>query len=70
MRSARVRDNGEFSLGSVPVGEYYLTAILDEDAADWQDPAGLDALARTATRITINEGDQKTVTLRRQGSRR
>ena len=70
MRSARVRDNGEFSLGSVPVGEYYLIAILDEDAADWQDPAGLDALARTATRITINEGDQKTVTLRRQGSRR
>ena len=70
MRSARVRDNGEFALGSVPVGEYYLTAIPDEDAADWQDPAGLDALARTATRITINDGDQKTVTLRRQGSRR
>ncbi len=70
MRSARVRDNGEFSFGSVPVGEYHLTAIADEDAADWQDPAVLDALARAATRITINDGDQKTVTLRRRDSRR
>ena len=70
MRSARVRANGEFSFASVPVGDYYLTAIADEDGADWQDPDVLDALSRAATRITINDGDQKTVTLRRRDSRR
>ena len=70
MRSARVAANGEFSFMSVPVGDYYLTAITDEDGSDWQDPDVLDALSRGAVRITINDGDQKTVTLRRKDSRR
>ena len=70
MRSARVRDNGEFSIASVPVGEYHLAAIADEDGSDWQDPDVIDTLARAATRITINDGDQKSVTLRGRGSRR
>jgi Carboxypeptidase regulatory-like domain len=70
MRSARVAANGEFSFTSVPVGDYYFTAISDEDGADWQDPDVLDALSRAAVRITINDGDQKTVTVRRKDSRR
>ena len=70
MRSARVGATGEFSFASLPVGDYYVTAIADEDGADWQDPAMLDTLSRAATRITINDGDQKNVTLRRRDSRR
>ena len=70
MRSTRVTASGEFSFSSIPVGDYYLTAIADEDGADWQDPDTLDALSRGAARITIHDGDQKTVTIRRRGSRR
>ena len=70
MRSTRVTASGEFSFSSVPVGDYYLTAIPDEDGSDWQDPDVLDVLSRAAARITINDGDQKTVTIRRKESRR
>jgi hypothetical protein len=70
MRSARVAPNGEFSFTSLPAGDYYLTAIADEDGADWQDPEVLDALSRGAARIAINDGDQKTITIRRRDSRR
>ena len=51
---------------SVPVGEYYLTAIADEDGADWQDPQVLDVLSRSAMRLMMNDGDQKTITIRRR----
>jgi hypothetical protein len=70
MRSARVAATGEFSFSSVPVGDYYLIAIADEDGSDWQDPDVLDALSRAAVRITINDGDQKAVTIRRREGRR
>ena len=70
MRSARVGATGEFSFASLPVGDYYVTAIADEDGADWQDPDVLDVLSRAAMRITVNDGDQKNVTLRRRDSRR
>jgi hypothetical protein len=70
MRSARVTENGDFSFGSVPVGEYYVAVVADEDAADWQEPDFLDAVSRSATRVTINDGDQKTITLRKRSSPR
>lgn len=70
MRSARVRASGEFSFGSVPLGEYYVAAIADEDGADWQAPEFLDAVSRSAMRLTIDDGDQKTITLRRRSARR
>ena len=70
MRSTRVAATGEFSFSSLPVGDYYLTAIADEDGSDWQDPDVLEVLSRAAARITINDGDQKTVTIRRRESRR
>ena len=69
LRSTRVRTNGEFSFASVPTGEYYITAIGDEDGADWQDPGFLDVASRSAARITINDGDQKMITLRRKDTR-
>jgi hypothetical protein len=70
MRSARVRASGEFSFGSVPAGDYYVAAIADEDAADWQNPEFLDAVSRSAMRLTIDDGGQKTITLRRRNTRR
>jgi hypothetical protein len=70
MRSARVSENGDFSFGAVPVGEYYVAVVADEEAADWQDPDALEQLSRSATRVTINDGDQKNITLRKRSTRR
>jgi hypothetical protein len=53
-------------MSSLPAGDYYVAAIADEQSAEWREPKTLDALARIATRVTILEGEHKTVTLRVQ----
>jgi hypothetical protein len=61
LRSARANARGEFGISSLPPGDYYVTAIREEDAGDWRDPAVLEALARGATQITITEGEHKSI---------
>lgn len=68
--SARAGAGGQFGISSLPPGDYYVAAVADEDADDWRDPATLDTLARTATHITILEGEHKTLDLRVQEVRR
>jgi len=68
-RSVRTSTFGEYNFTSLPAGDYYVVAVPDEDAADWRDPASLEQLARTATRLTIAEGDQKVVDLRTREAR-
>jgi hypothetical protein len=63
LKSARVNAQGRFGMSSVPPGDYYVVAIADELSDDWRDPKMLDALARVATRVTIMEGEHKTVDL-------
>jgi hypothetical protein len=70
LRSARANARGEFGISSLPPGDYYVTAIRDEDAGDWRDPAVLEALARGATQITIMEGEHKTLDVPVQEIRR
>jgi hypothetical protein len=61
------RPGREFRLGGLPPGSYYLLAL---DAAsdlvtsgDWQDPVTLEDLRRSATRITVSEGETRSVAL-------
>jgi Carboxypeptidase regulatory-like domain len=64
MRSVRTTKTGEFSVTSLPAGDYYVMALPDENTADWQDTAVLEGLSRLAARVTLNEGDQKTLDVR------
>jgi hypothetical protein len=61
------RPSGEFRLGGLPPGSYYLLALdVASDlvtSGDWQDPATLEDLRRSATRITVNEGETRSVSL-------
>jgi hypothetical protein len=66
IKSTRTRKTGEFSITSLPPGNYHVIALADERAADWMDPAFLAAASRMATQITIGEGDQKTMHLATQ----
>ena len=70
LRSARATAAGQFGISSLPPGDYYLAAVREEDAADWRDPPFLDALARVATRITILEGEHKSIDLQLREVRR
>jgi hypothetical protein len=47
-----------------------VAAVREEDAADWRDPSFLDALARVAARITILEGEHKSIDLQIREVRR
>lgn len=62
-KSARGTATRQFGIGSLPPGDYYAIAVRDEDAADWRDPAALEALAREAARVTILEGEHRTIDL-------
>lgn len=66
LRSARTNRNGEYSVGSLPPGEYYVVSLPEEQTSDWRDPKFLDVLARMASRVTINEGEQRTHDVRTQ----
>jgi hypothetical protein len=68
-KSARATASGEYTLGSVPDGEYFVVAIPDADAADWQALEVLGSLAGVARRITIAEGETRIEQLRTQAIR-
>jgi hypothetical protein len=62
-RTARVGAQGEFAISGIPAGDYYIVAVPEDQAADWRDPAMLDALARVATQLSIADGDTRSVAL-------
>jgi len=64
VRSVRTSRSGDYNVHSIPVGDYYVVAIPDERAADWQDPVFLQSLTSGASRVTIGEGENKLVGLR------
>ncbi len=54
--SARVAEDGTFSLPAPPDGEYFVVAIRDAESSDWQNPATLAKLAGLADRFRM-QGD-------------
>lgn len=64
VRSIRTSRGGDYSVHSIPIGDYYVVAIPDDRASDWRDPAFLLSLTSVATHVSISEGDQKLVGLR------
>jgi hypothetical protein len=64
IRGVRTSRSGAYAFGSVAPGEYYIAAIPDEKAGDWQDPEFLQVLSRSATRISVADGEQRRQDLR------
>jgi len=68
LRLERPSQNGEFRVGSLPPGSYYVVALGDASdvvaSGDWQDPATLDKLRSIATEVSVNESESRSVTLR------
>ena len=63
LKSARPTAQGTFGISSLPPGDYFAVAVPEEQAGDWRDPKMLDALARIATRVSIGEGEHRTLDL-------
>jgi hypothetical protein len=64
LRSARVSPaSGEYAF-TLPPGDYYVVAVLEEQAAEWQDAEFLAAASRVAVRVRIADGERRVQDLR------
>jgi hypothetical protein len=63
MRTAPVGANGGYLFDSMPAGDYLVAAVDDADVTDDRDEAFFDAVSRVAERVTIVDGEHKTVDL-------
>jgi hypothetical protein len=63
----RSSQSGGFRIGSLPPGSYCLVALSGGSdlitSGGWQDPALLESLRPSATRVTVAEGEVRNITL-------
>jgi hypothetical protein len=64
VRMSRADAQGRFSLRGLPPGATYLVAAVDYlEEGEWQDPEFLERLREDASRVTIRDGETKTLNL-------
>jgi hypothetical protein len=63
----RAAADGSYTIRNVPAGEYYVADVDDPEPGQISDPAFLETLTSTATKIAIADGEKKTVDLRGGG---
>ena len=67
LRLAGPAEDGSFEVSSLPPGEYWVAAtdpMNGTDASgDWQALDGLDSLVPGAARVTLKDGEARTITL-------
>jgi hypothetical protein len=56
--------SGAFELINLPPGEYFLAAVPVAKSELWRDPQLLESLARSAIRMTLTQGESRTIDLR------
>ena len=56
--------SGGFTLDNLPAGDYFVAAIPIARSELWRDSKFLDQLTRSATRITLAQGESRTIDLR------
>jgi tellurite resistance-related uncharacterized protein len=61
--NAAATKTGAFSLQNILSGEYAVVALDDRDVVDNQDAAFFAAAARVATRVTLADGEKKSLDL-------
>lgn len=63
LRLTRTGDTGGFTIGSLPPGDYFAVALASNPPANWQDPATLSTLQRSAVAVTITMGPAHPIAL-------
>jgi len=63
VRMARADAQGHFSLRGLPAGTYLVAAVDYLEEGEWQDPEFLERLREPAARVSVRDGETKTVAL-------
>jgi len=63
LKRAVTGEGGSFDVDGLPPGEYFVAAIDALPRGDWQSAEALDLLVQRAERVTLNEGQERTMTL-------
>ena len=64
VQAVRPGIDGKYVIKDLPAGDYLLAAVTDVDQDEWQDPAFLERLQPSSVKVTIAEGEKKTLDLR------
>ena len=64
VQAVRPGVDGKYAIKDLPAGEYLLAAVTDIDQNEWQDPAFLERLQPASIKVTIADGEKKTLDLR------
>jgi hypothetical protein len=59
-RKAPLQSDGRYRLTNLPAGDYFVAALDRERAGSWPEPAFLDTLSRSASRVTLSWGQTVT----------
>lgn len=62
--TSRSDGSGAYRVSTIPPGDYLTIAVDDVEQGEWFDPAFLDQIRGRATKIKIEEGDQRTQDLK------
>jgi protocatechuate 3,4-dioxygenase beta subunit len=60
IQAGRTDQNGVYRMRALPPGEYLLLVTDNVEQGEWFDPSYLEQVRGAATRVAVNDGDQKT----------
>lgn len=60
LRNVRADKTGAYSVSNLPAGEYFVAAVPDKMAVDWQNPEFLGSLTTDAVRVRLSDGQKAT----------
>ena len=55
---------GSYQFTTVPSGDYLIVAVDDVEQGEWFDPSYLEQIRNRATKVRVDEGDQRTQDLK------
>lgn len=58
------RRDGSFTIGQLVAGDYVVAAVDDADLPDERDAAFFESIGRAGTRVTLGDGEKRTIELR------
>jgi len=65
MRTLPLSVKGAATASGLPAGDYHIVAVSNEEAANWMEAPRIEILARGAQRLTLTDGEQRTLEVRR-----